>query len=817
MPMPGVPAPSPPSGPPESLETVVGTLREAILALAGQWATVLDEEGIATIGQILHLETPGASAAPGGARESNLPALALLVYLNGLILVVDALPEDAGDQWRALAGGQLRARATSPGFAIYEAAARVDALLTEQTPTAAAFFTRLWAVARAIRASPHLDQDLYGRVYQDLLASDLVKHTSTFYTSVPSARLLARLVVGEGKKAGKEVGTGVREGARGPERIGTDARAPNPARPRPLPSMCDFTCGSGTLLVAAYHALRDRVFLGAKKEKTALESFFREFVERACHGFDASYYAVLMAQGTLLSLAPSVQPARLHVSWEPLRAGDPPRLGSLAFLDPARPPRATRDGFDLVIMNPPFARSCGDNLLFGNLPRADRRALAGALRALRTQVGGPATGQAGQAADFLHLAVRQLAPGGHVGIVLPKSVTCGSSWEATREFLARAGHIVEHVVFSYHAPTFAFSEHTHFSECLLVVRKGPGAAEHLVRVTNFLAWPASTVRARDAPGPYQPSPIQATEGTPGPTSPGVRYAVPQAALATHARNWNRVLGFYNPRLAQICLRLIEGHAFQVSSETPPVPVPLVPLHALGRIGYDRAQVTRGTKVDPAPGLEPVETFWGRDNAEIETIRVEPSGARHADGTQPKFSRSRSHVLLPETTFLTTTKLFTLFCTRPVLSNVFWTFVPDSGLCSADGQPVTRILVEKVLSLWGNTSLGILLLLGNRQETRGPWVHWKKHALQEWPVPDFTRLSEKALGALERLWTRHADATHPGPYLDRVASGGTLVLDRAVLEAVVPASAHLSRAELTRVLRAFYPLWHTPGLAALGLP
>lgn len=84
----------------------------------------------------------------------------------------------------------------------------------------------------------------------------------------------------------------------------------------------------------------------------------------------------------------------------------------------------------------------------------------------------------------------------------------------------------------------------------------------------------------------------------------------------------------------------------------------------------------------------------------------------------------------------------MFCLRVsqiVLSNTWW---PVSLK-----EPFQNEEIEKALVLWLNSTLGILLVLASRQETRGAWIDFKKPVLEALPVLDLGGLSAGQLGQL----------------------------------------------------------------------
>jgi type I restriction-modification system DNA methylase subunit len=108
------------------------------------------------------------------------------------------------------------------------------------SPTLNRELSRLLDVAYDI-ASSHtlLKHDLMGRVYHQLLLGKLVKYYATFYTSIPAARLLARLLV------------------KLPSTLEAEEIPPK-YNGEPLKAV-DFACGSGTLLSALYKELKQNI------------------------------------------------------------------------------------------------------------------------------------------------------------------------------------------------------------------------------------------------------------------------------------------------------------------------------------------------------------------------------------------------------------------------------------------------------------------------------------------------------------------------------------------------------------------------------
>ena len=137
------------------------------------------------------------------------------------------------------------------------------------------------------------------------------------------------------------------------------------------------------------------------------------------------------------------------------------------------------DGFDLVIMNPPFTRATNHegarrdvvNPAFAafEASKADMDAMGKRMRDL-----GRAScydGKAGIASAFVALADRKLKPGGVLAFVLPLSAASGASWQKFRRMLARDYTDLEVCSIAANGKEMSFSFDTGMAECLVVARK----------------------------------------------------------------------------------------------------------------------------------------------------------------------------------------------------------------------------------------------------------------------------------------------------------------------------------------------------------
>ena len=320
--------------------------------------------------------------------------------------------------------------------------------------------------------------DLSGRLFHTLLTD--AKFTGAYYTSVPAATLLTRLVFHNWPQ-------------------GVDWR--DHEFPASL-NVADIACGTGTLLMAvAAEAERRHTEVGGRHAP----DLHKAMVEQALHGYDVQLSAVHFAATSLAMLNPNIRFDRINLYVMPLGAdGDNIALGSLDFLgesqaavqhslspdamgntgrtirnsgrvygggpnEQQQESLATLPDLDLAIMNPPFTRSVGGNLLFGSVPATERRRLQNELsRRLRSRQG---TATAGLGAAFVAAASPKLRPGeGRLALVLPATVCTGPSWQQTRALIEH-DFTLDMVIVSHDPHRWNFSDSTDLSEALLIATR----------------------------------------------------------------------------------------------------------------------------------------------------------------------------------------------------------------------------------------------------------------------------------------------------------------------------------------------------------
>ena len=618
-------------------------------------------------------------------------------------------------------------------------------------------------LVRAMESTRRLEgHDLSGRLFHTLLTD--AKFTGAYYTSVPAATLLTRLVFHDW-----------------PSRVDwSDYEFPASL------NVADLACGTGTLLMAVASEAERRHEAAGGENAAELH---KSMVEQALHGYDVQLSAVHFAATSLAMLNPDIEFDRMNLYVMPLGAeGSSVWLGSLDFLgqdevavqfslspeegsaEDMSARRITGSGsrsvaegetarlpeLDLAIMNPPFTRSVGGNLLFGSLPTSERRRLQRELSdRLKSR---QATATAGLGAAFVAAASPKLKPGeGRLALVLPATVCTGPSWGQTRSLIERDFDL--DVVITSHDPLrWNFSDSTDLSEALLIAtRRADGETSGLHRTTFVNLWQnpdgvQDAHRIAQAISTTTPAKLEET-GTALLEVDGkhVGEVVSIPALTIAGKKWSGVQ-FSRADLVRSATRLLSDGEVWVPGETATSEVPLCRLDALGQVGPDRRDVWDGfSRTDSVTAYPMVENH---DTEQRRRMTAEPDAflaplveARRGRRLKPinQLWDKSGRLLVSERLRLNTVRVASMRVDTRVLSNVWWPVKLEDES------------VEKALSVWLNSSLGLLTIMAERTSTEGSWVAMKKADLEELPVLDTRRLSESQLRRLSDLFDEMSEA------------------------------------------------------------
>ncbi len=604
--------------------------------------------------------------------------------------------------------------------------------------------------------------DLSGRLFHTLLTD--AKFTGAYYTSVPAATLLSRLVFHNWP----------------PHVDWSDHEFPASL------NIADLACGTGTLLMAvAAEAERRHTDAGGRNAP----ELHKAMVEQALHGYDVQLSAVHFAATSLAMLNPDIQFDRMNLYVMPLGVeGSNVNLGSLDFLgqdeapvqyalseeemgvgirDPERVSgsgsRGATEGvtarlpeLDLAIMNPPFTRSVGGNLLFGSLPATERRRLQDELsRRLRSR---QATATAGLGAAFVAAATPKLRPSeGRLALVLPATVCTGPSWQQTRS-LIESNFVLDMVITSHDPLRWNFSDSTDLSEALLIATRRPEGQDAAERRTTFVnLWdnPNGTLDAHrvaqaiTATTPAKLEEVGAALLEVDGRHVGEALSMPQPKLA--GKKWSGVQ-FARADLVRSALNLLDGGEVWVPGGAVSARVPMCRFGELGQVGPDRRRLVDG--FDRTSSVTAYPLVEGHDTDQRKSLTCSPNSylsplTRPRGGQRPGYGdhlwQKAGRLLVAERLWLETTRVMAMWSVKEVLSNVWWPV------------QIEDIQTEKALALWLNSSLGILTVLAHRTSTRGGWVGMKKADLEELPVLDTRSLSFEQIKGLSDLFGEMAES------------------------------------------------------------
>jgi len=670
-------------------------------------------------------------------------------------------------------------------YPIFHIAREIVTCIAADADAAKALQSLLDTAMKIVSWRAALRHDLAGRIYHRLLKE--AKYLGAYYTAIPSAALLLKLALS-------------------PDRYSIDW-----ADPKALGRMriADLACGTGTLLMAAADVVVDNHVRAcvAGGTQPRLNEVHHVMVEDILHGYDVLLSAVHLTASTLALRVPDTPINVTHLY--ALALGGPKQaLGTLEFLDkdyangtlfsepeheqivgkkqPAKI-RASIPPLDLCAMNPPFTRSVGGNLLFGNLPEGERGKMQAKLKSLVKKGKVPASVTAGLGSVFVALADRHLKPEGRLCLVLPRALVSGVAWEPTRRLIAQKYNL-EYVIVSHEPDHWNFSENTSLSEVLFVAQKrnGPNGFSGADTVcVNLWKQPLNAIEAlglarlllEHAP-PDLATGRGALELKTGTRKIGEAFSIPWDELRQGP--WHLPGAFAQTELTRTLYCLRNGKLY-VPNTGIVAKVPLCPLSDLAELGFDRRDMHDG--FDLAAGRTTYPAFWCHDASQVRTMAQSPNQWLQAltEAKDDRPLRDSEHLwkkagrlLIAERMWLKTMPLCSVLLSENVLSNVWWT------VCLKKLRRKTDC--DKALAIWFNSTLGLIILLGHREETRGAWVDFKKPTLLAMPVLDLTKIGvpqlNKLAGAYDDLAGKNVQ-----PLLAMGSDSVRAAMDKAIAQAL----------------------------------
>jgi hypothetical protein len=600
-----------------------------------------------------------------------------------------------------------------------------------------------------------LRHDLMGRIYHLLLKD--AKYFGAFYTTIPAATLLAKLAFNKNQRF---------LDWNDPERV-ADIK------------IGDLACGTGTLLKAALQAVVDNHVEACSEagHAPAIDKIHSKTIEQSLWGLDVVPSAIHLAGAALALHNPEVEINQMNL-FTLRTAGPNDSLGSIdlfatreipmqadLFGGPISPLRHHREGdtaeslqfplLDVCIMNPPFTRSVGGNLLFGHVRKDRRPRLQAALRRLIDKQDVAANVTGGLGTVFVALGNRLLKQEGTLALVLPKACLSGVSWQPTRDLLAN-NYSIDVIITSHEPNGWHFSENSDYSECLVIARKSE-PHENATKVVNLWRKPASSIEALSVAAEIDRS-LGADLGSSGTEELRVgsrKYGemIRCSAREVSAGHWGAVASFAQTELARAAHYLQNGKVY-IPSLGIVSTIPTVPLGGLVKFGPDCRDIHDA--FEATDNHTEYAAFWGHKtgvtNAMAISANAHLKARTRAQEGRPKrdaelmWSRA-GRVLIAERLRLNTARVIAGRSARKLLSNTWWPL-------NFGGNGIDSSEIERCIVLWLNSTFGVLSVVASRVETSGAWIKLKKPLLQDLRVLNPTALKasqrEKMVNAYERL-------------------------------------------------------------------
>ncbi len=568
-------------------------------------------------------------------------------------------------------------------------------------------------VARLVSGMRH---DLLGRIFHRVL--DTARYDGSFYTSTAAATLLANLAI------------------RADDRDWSDADAVSEMR------IGDPACGTGTLLMAAarrIHDIREHAGKGDVDDETLLAE---ALVEDVLWGYDINVSATHMAASALGMLSPKTQARDFNIVETTLGVRDGSvYLGSIALLQ-AMPrlmgegsarqieenigmPDKIPDPMDLVIMNPPFTRDSLRHDQFSSevertIKQAEKRLLDGQpyRRAARLHSSG---------GMFTVLAERMLkSDRGTIALILPSVVPTAPGNLEMRRFLAAQFHI--ETVISSHDPERVFmSENTKIGEVLIVGRRwGSEEEKPPTRFVNLAVNPDSGI---DAQGLAQ----RLESGAEG------DFTIQQVKAERVARgDWNAI-NFFSPYLVGAFRALTEDEK-----------LPLTSMSSIAKVGPAGQRIRDAYTKSDTPTASGRRALWEHKTDITQSMHgkadkfIEPK--KDKKSLANKYWEQRSRFLLPHRLRLNTARVAAVVLDQRAVGSI-WT------PCRPKDQSEST---AKALAVYLNSAVGILSLLGGRDNRVPSYPQFSLDTLRSLRVPDFHKLGSAARDALAATYDSLGD-------------------------------------------------------------
>ena len=594
--------------------------------------------------------------------------------------------------------------------------------------------------------------ELAGTVFQRLIVDR--KYVKANYTRLESVALLSALVLPKTQENVSEL------------------------------KVADFACGTGSLLNGAYQRILElHEHAGGKGSR-----IHTQMIEKNLVGCDVMPNASHLTASLLTSIYPDLKIGNTRIHTMPYGSQEDRSyaLGALDLYDiPETLPlpmmgtaaqqiggeddttvmtqREFRYGeFDIVVLNPPFTRPDSDPN--SSVPKAvfrgssrDKEEEQKMRRARRQKDWRVGDGNAGLASDFVDLADKMLKANGKskMGFILPATCLTTSDWRKVRNMWATEYHdVVVITIADAKGESCAFSADTSMAESIVVATKGkktdntgrgrfislnhrPRSVLEALEIVNTIYRLDSIRRLEDEPSGGNP--LKVGDDTLGHV---LNYPL-QIDKAWEAARIKEMA------LIQSAYRLANGEMW-LPTQMNPLQIPICSVTDIVEIGAtDRDIHEKGERgaFDVEKGCTDTDLYPGlwHVNAPIQRAMVvepdchlitRPNRHEKAQMILSRNGRVHFNVMLR----FNANSLGVLFTEKPAL-----------GINTLPNVVLKKQVYDYVWTLWGNSTLGLLLHWahsGKQQPGRGVS---SKTALLQMPTLDVRCLSDEALANAERIF------------------------------------------------------------------
>ena len=620
--------------------------------------------------------------------------------------------------------------------------------------------------------------DLMGAVFQRLIADR--KFLAAYYTTPASASLLVGLAITPDR----------------PPAGGSWASLDDVKTLR----IADFACGTGTLLSTAYQRIGQLHEIGGGDS----EALHPDMMAHGLVGCDVLPAAAHLTASMISGAHPTVKYTRSSIMT--VAYGKQPNggiaLGSLdilehqcrlnilditakAFGGMGESERAIlstlpHESFDLVIMNPPFTRATVHEAERLNVPNpmfaafastAEEQRVMGAVTK-RLTAGTSAHGNAGEASIFLVLAHRKLKQGGMLALVMPLSLMSGDSWKDSRTLLAKNySDLVLVSIAGARDEDMSFSADTGMGECLLVGRKSETGSKRatFVVLNKRPAYPIlGASAAKQIHRLIEEKNLRRLEDGPMGGTPlyfgndEIGQAMDAPLPASDGWNLARIADL---SLAQAAYQLANENRvwLPTMSKSDPANIPITTVEKIGKIGPIDRDINgktpqggiRGPFDTPTvkPGSAPTyPILWSHDADRERTMSFDAD----SEGIPRRGSTAAERAALALKVASVWDTASHCHFNRDFRFNCQSTGMQFTPRKAIGGRAWLSIRLpsveqEKVLVLWANTSLGMLLRWWHSNKQQAGRGSISKLALQTLPVLDVTALKPRQLAEAVALF------------------------------------------------------------------